>query len=82
MRMMCDSFLLDSACLGSPGIDTLKWVKPVRPGDRVSGRSTVTEARASVSRPDRGIVRFRHELTDAGTLVMWMDNPILFGRRP
>lgn len=83
MRLMCDSLLVDSTCLGSPGIDTLKWRKPVTPGDRLTGRSTVTEARASKSRPDRGIVRFRHELTDrAGGVVMWMDNPVIFGRRP
>jgi len=82
MRLMCDSFLLDSACMGSPGIDTLKWLKPVRPGDRLSGRSTVTDVRASRSRPDRGVVRFRHELISRdGAVVMWMDNPVFFGRR-
>ena len=83
MRLMCDSLLLNSASMGSPGIDTLKWVKPVRPGARVTARSTVIEARPSQSRPDRGIVRFRHELRDGdGDTVMWFDNPIMFARRP
>lgn len=82
MRMMCDAFLLDSASLGAPGIDTLKWVAPVRPGDRLSGRSIVLETRASASRPTMGVVRFRHEITNQhGAVVMWMENPILFGRR-
>ena len=82
MRLMCDSMLLDSSSFGSPGIDTLKWVKPVRPGATLSGRSTVTAARVSRSRPDRGIVSFRHALTDGdGAVVMWFTNPILFGRR-
>ena len=83
MRLMCDSLLLNSASMGSPGIDTLKWVKPVRPGARVTARSTVIEARPSQSRFDRGIVRFRHELRDGdGDTVMWFDNPIMFARRP
>lgn len=82
MRMLCDGLLLDAVCLGSPGIDTLKWQRPVRPGDTLTGKSTVLEARISKSRPDRGIVRFRHEVTNqTGDTVMWMDNPILFGVR-
>ena len=62
MRLMADSMLLDSTSMGSPGIDTLKWLKPVRPGDTIAARSTVTGARASQSRPGMGIVRFRHEV--------------------
>jgi acyl dehydratase len=83
MRMMCDSFLVDSSSMGSPGIETLKWVKPVRPGTVLTGRSVVIDVRASRSRPDRGIVRFRHELADGdGTVVLWFENPVMFGRRP
>ncbi len=83
MRLMCDSFLLDSASMGSPGIAMLKWVKPVRPGDTLAARSTVTRLRPSRSRPDRGLVEFRHEVTNHdGELVMWLDNLIMFGRRP
>jgi len=82
MRLLCSGFLLDSTSLGSPGIETLKWQKPVRPGDTLTASSTVVEARASKSRPDMGIVRFHHEVVNqAGETVMWLDNSILFGRR-
>jgi acyl dehydratase len=83
MRMMCDSFLLDSSSMGSPGIETLKWVQPVRPGSSLTGRSVVIDTRVSQSRPERGIVRFRHELADGdGAVVLWFENPVMFGRRP
>jgi acyl dehydratase len=82
MRMLCDGLLLDSLCLGSPGVETLKWQRPVRPGDTVSGRSTVLDMRPSVSRPTRGLVRFRHEvMNQAGETVMWMENSVFFERR-
>ena len=82
MRLMTDSMLLDSTSMGSPGIETLKWVKPVRPGDKLSARSTVIGTRASQSRPAIGLVRFRHEAFRAdGETVMTMDNTIMFGRR-
>jgi acyl dehydratase len=45
------------ANLGSPGVDELRWDKPVYPGDELSIRVTVLETRISQSRPDRGIVR-------------------------
>jgi acyl dehydratase len=83
MRMMCDGWFGGTASMGSPGVDTLKWLRPVRPGDVLSGRSVVIEARASSSRPDRGFVRFRHEVTNArGETVMVLENPVMFGRRP
>ena len=81
MRLLCDAFLLDSTSMGSPGVDSLQWLKPVKPGDTLSARSTVVEVKPSRSRPDRGMVRFRHEVTNqAGEVVMALDNPILFGR--
>lgn len=81
MRMLCDGFLVESNSMGSPGIETLKWRRPVRPGDRLSGAATVLEARASASRPEIGIVRFRSEVTNqAGETVLVMDCPIFFRR--
>lgn len=81
MRMLCDGYLVESACMGSPGIDSLKWRRPVRPGDRLSGTSTVIDLRASASRPELGIVRFRHEMVNqAGETVVVMENPIFFRR--
>src|SRR5262245_18178716 len=50
MRMFCDGLLLVSSSLGAPGVDTLKWQLPVRPGDTLSGRATVLETRSSRSR--------------------------------
>ena len=81
MRMMCDSFLNRSAGLGSPGITRLKWLRPVRAGDLLSGRSTVVETRASKSRPDMGIVTFRHEVLVGEAVVQTMDTPQIFRRR-
>ena len=57
MRLAADGLILDSASMGSPGVDELRWLKPVRPGDTLSARFTVTEIRPSGSKPDRGIVK-------------------------
>src|SRR4029079_8109035 len=57
MRLFVDHYLSNVASLASPGIDELRWIKPVRPGDTLRIRVTVTEARRSRSKPDRGIVR-------------------------
>jgi acyl dehydratase len=56
MRMNYDSWLKDTASLGAPGIEELRWVKPVRPGDRLGGRLEITETRTSKSRPEMGLV--------------------------
>jgi acyl dehydratase len=55
MRMMCDAYLLDAASLGSPGIDSLRWLKPVFPGDTLRVRMTVLQARPMASRPTVGL---------------------------
>jgi len=82
MRMICDLYLLDAASLGSPGIDELRWVKPVRPGDTLHLKSTVLETRASSSRPDMGTVRSRSEVYNQhGELVMHMSGVGMFRRR-
>ncbi|MDD2734800.1 MAG: MaoC family dehydratase [Desulfuromonadaceae bacterium] len=57
MRLYADHYLSKVASLSSPGVDELRWKLPVRPGDALSIRVTVTEARRSSSKPDRGIVR-------------------------
>ena len=57
MRLIVDNFLPKTASLGSPGIDELRWLRPVRPGDVLSIRLSVLEATRSRSRPDRGVVR-------------------------
>jgi acyl dehydratase len=57
MRLFVDHYLASSSSLGSPGVDELRWLKPVRPGDTLSLRATVLEATRSRSKPDRGLVR-------------------------
>ena len=56
MRLLVEHYL-SPASLGSPGLDELRWLQPVRPGDTLTVRATVLEARRSQSKPDRGLVR-------------------------
>jgi len=73
MRLMCDAYLNESSCVGSPGIDEIRFLKPVRPGDTLRFRSTVLESRPSRSKPDRGTVSFRWELINqTGEIVLSM----------
>lgn len=73
MRLMCDAYLNESSCVGSPGIDEIRFLKPVRPDDRLRFRSTVLEASPSRSKPGRGSVRFRWELLNqSGEVVLSM----------
>jgi len=79
MRMLCDAFLLDSTSQGSPGIDQVKWKKPVLAGDTLSGRSTVVSKRLSRSRPGLGFVQVRSELVNQhGESVFELDNSVMF----
>jgi acyl dehydratase len=82
MRMLTDSLLHDASFMGAPGVDEVKWLAPVRPGDRVTARATVLETRASRSRPNVGFVKFRFELLDtSGRTVMVLIVSPMFGRR-
>jgi acyl dehydratase len=65
MRMMVDGYYGRTASMGSTGIDDMRWIKPVRPGDRLSCRRTTLEARISAKRPEMGIVKLRYEIFDA-----------------
>ena len=83
MRMMCDAYLLESASLGSPGVDQLRWLKPVYPGDTLRVRLTVLEARPMASRPQVGLVKSRWEVTNqSGDTVLSMEGWGMFRRRP
>lgn len=71
MRLLADNFLPREASLASPGIDELRWLQPVRPGDALCIRVSVLEARRSRSRPDRGMVRTLVEvLNQRGEVAM------------
>ena len=82
MRMIVDGFMGNSVSIGSPGIDEVRWFKPVRPDDELTLRRTVLEARPLKSRPEWGLVKFRFELLNQnGERVMLQENVNLFGRR-
>ena len=71
MRLFVEHYLSKVATLPSPGVDELRWVRPVRPGDRLRVRVTVLETRRSRSKPDRGLVHGLVEvLNQNGELVM------------
>jgi len=57
MGELVKNYFSPSSSLGSPGIDELQWLKPVRPGDRLTVRATILETKRSHSKPDRGLVR-------------------------
>jgi len=83
MRMLCDEYLLRSASLGSPGIEQLRWLKPVYPGDTLSVRFEVLQARLMASRPGAGLIRSRWEvLNQDREMVMSMEGWGMLGRRP
>jgi acyl dehydratase len=82
MRMNCDGFLLRSASQGGPGVEEVKWLKPVRPGDRLRVRRSTLSSRLSRSRPSIGIVDFLFELFNgSGEIVMTQKNSMLILRR-
>jgi acyl dehydratase len=82
MKMIADGLLLDAASMGSPGIDEVKWMKPVRPGDSLTVRGSVLSARVSQSKPDRGFVTLHWEVSnDRGEAVMTLTCPQMLLRR-
>ncbi len=82
MRMMCDEYLLKAASLGSPGIDNLRWLKPVFAGDTLSVRLTVLAARPMASKPHVGLVQSRWEvLNQRRETVMTMEGWGMYRRR-
>jgi acyl dehydratase len=82
MRLMCDGYLLETSCVGSPGLEELRWLKPVRPGDTLRLKTTVLETAPSGKQPNRGTVLFLWEtLNQNGETVLSMRGRQLFLRR-
>ena len=88
MRMMCDAYLLDSASQGSGGLEEIRWLRPVRPGDTLSGEAIVLDRRISSRRPNLGLVTFQYSLqnqngetviTIKGMGMLDVANPLLEG---
>ena len=83
MRLLVDGHLKDVDSIASPGVDEIRWLKPVRPGDRLSARLTVLEATPSKSGARRGLIRTLGELfNQKGELVMTLRAMNLIGTRP
>lgn len=70
MRMICDHFLNDAASQGSPGMEEVRWLKPVRPGDVVTGRYTCTAKRVLKSRPEVGMCQTLFEMLNQNDEVV------------
>lgn len=82
MRLMVDNFLNEAASLGSPGLESVKWLRPVFPGDTLKLRHTVLESRPMNSRPDVGLVRTLWEMHNQhGDKVLHMEGWAMFRRR-
>lgn len=84
MRMLYDGHLQNMASLGSPGIDEVRWTRPVRPGTVLSCRHVCTEKRDLASRPDVGIAKITLELLDGAgeVLCRWHTNQLTRRRHP
>jgi acyl dehydratase len=82
MRLMCDAYLNDSSSLGSPGVDNLRWLKPVHPGDTLTAEMEIVESRVMNSKPHIGLVLSRWRLFNQdGVDVMTMQGWGMFGLR-
>jgi len=83
MSLLVNGLLKDTVSMGSPGVEGIQWLKPVKPGDRLSARIRVVESTPSKSRADRGILKTQGEMTNQdGELVMTIRAVNFFGRRP
>jgi acyl dehydratase len=82
MRMLSDGFISQSHFMGAPGIEEVRWLKPLRPGESIRARATVLEMRPSRSRPQLGFVRFVFELVDSSDeVLMSLTVSPMFSRR-
>jgi acyl dehydratase len=83
MRLFADNFLSPESSIASPGLDELRWLQPVRPGDVLSLRVTILQARRSKSRPEQGIIHsFVEVLNQRGEAVMSLKPVSLIRVRP
>lgn len=83
MRLLYDGMIHDSSSQGSPGMEELRWLAPVRPGDQLTARFVVEDATPSATKPMRGTVLFRCEMANqSGEIVLRMRGRGLYGKRP
>jgi acyl dehydratase len=83
MRLAVDGFFNDTISMGSPGVNEVRWLRPVRPGDTLRARLTMIELTPSRSHPDRGTMRSLAEVFNGqDERVLSMDVLGIVGRRP
>ena len=83
MRMVCDHFVPPCSSMGSPGVEQVRWLHPVRPGDRLRMRVSILAVQRSRSKPDRGVVTVRQEvLNQHQQTVMSLDGKSMHRVRP
>jgi acyl dehydratase len=82
-RLLVDGFFGAAACMASPGVDELRWVKPVFGGDVLTGKMVVVSTKRSETKPDRGLAKFQIEMFNAdNVLVLRMLANVIIGCRP
>lgn len=82
MRIITDGYVLNSSSMGAPGVEEVRWLKPLRPGTQIRVRSTVLETRASQSRPEMGLAKIHHEVLDETDAVLTtLTSTAMLGRR-
>lgn len=83
MRLLCDGMILDSSSQGSSGVEELRWLAPVRPGDTLRGRFAVLDVQRSATKPNRGTVKFLSEMINQDdVVVLRLIGRGLYGTRP
>jgi acyl dehydratase len=83
MRMVVDGLLNRSASMGSPGLDSVRWLAPVRAGDTLNVRYQTVQVKASASKPDRGVVWSKWvAINQHGQTVCTVEGMGMYGRRP
>ena len=83
MRMVVDGMMCSASSMGSPGLDGVRWLRPLRGGDTLRVRYLTTQVKASASKPDRGVVWSKWVATNQhGEEICTIDGMGLFGRHP
>ncbi len=83
MRLAVDAWLHDSESYASPGLQHVKWLHPVRPGDALRLRAEVLETRQSRSQPTLGVLRWHWQLSNQqGKVVLDLEATSLFDLTP
>jgi acyl dehydratase len=83
MRMVVDGLMAKSSSMGSPGLDGVRWLAPVRAGDTLNVRYQTTQVKASNSKPDRGVVWSKWvAINQHGETVCTVEGMGMFARKP